>query len=721
MATSDITNQLKLLKNEMGTRLQQDSAAYAKLEAENKQLKAEIQKLKASGNNSNQSSVNTTEFQKLYNTISLGLAKSDVHADELESLREKILSMEQQSSLVEGAVANQNTIIQQQSKVIYNGSMMQACEDKFKGDIKSLEKKVKDVENQKILEKVGNVTVNSSNLSALRSQIVAAITTCEKNGVAIKSMKTEVTNVKNGQNGKNIMNTNAPKTNPTGIALSVEELKTLKETMMKGIMQCDKNSKLIDELKKQAEKEEKSEKTESAQKQQPETAGSNDTVRLHQTIKKQAENISKIAANYQNERAALIQKSEYEMRSIKQNNKELLARVLVCEGAKDSIKKALKQAETVGPMLATMKAALEKRPEVKESMKNKKVDSLRLEIMNALVKCREHEKDIADLKNVEAENEAAKAKVDQLIQKVEKPVEKKATQAPKVVMQTNATRDGAEIAAEMAVKMANSQKVEMTMDSDSESESEDEEVPVKAAPVEVEAPKQAPKVVMQTNATRDGADIAAEMAVKMADSQKVEMTMDSDSESESEDKEPVKAAPVKKLEAPKQAPKVVMQTNATRDGADIAAEMAVKMANSQKVEMTMDSDSESDSDDDEPVVAKNSTIRHTIQHAGNSANASGIWENTKNPVKTTKISGYTKITPDDRAPAFNTAKFWNNHSMLPEVDLSKFTKKPVSTPVEAPKKVETPVKVEAVKVETPAPKTAPKAASKKGKKGKGRK
>jgi len=485
-------------------------------------------------------------------------------------------------------------------------------------------------------------------------------------------------------------------------------------------MQCDKNSKLIDDLKKQAEKEAKSGKTEKpAQKQQPESTGSNDTVRLHQTIKKQAENISKIAENYQNERAKLIQKSDYEMRSIRQNNKELLARVLVCEGAKDSIKKALKQAETVGPMLATMKAALEKRPEVKESIKNKKVDSLRLEIMNALVKCREHEKDIADLKNVEAENEAAKAKVDQLIQNkpAEKPVEKKATPAPKVVMQANAPKDGAKIAADMAAKMVADSKVEMTMDSDSESESEDEApvlskavTVVEAASVKKAAPKQAPKVVMQANAPKDGAKIAADMAAKMAANSKVEMTMDSDSESESEEEAPVKAAPVKK-EAPKQAPKVVMQANAPKDGAKIAADMAAKMAANAKVEMTMDSDSESDSDDDAPVVVKKSMIRHGGR---STACASASWEKIENPVETTKISGFTKITKDDRAPAYNTAKFWNNHGLLPEVDLGKFAKKPVSTPVEAPKKVETHEKVEAPKAETPAPKTAPKTASKKG-------
>ena len=313
MATSDITNQLKLLKNEMATRLQQDSTAYAKLEAENKKLKAEIQKLKSSGNSGNvKTSVNNTEFQKLYNTISLGLAKSDVHADELKSFRQKIVSMQQQSSLVEGAVANQNTIIQQQSKIIYNGSMMQACEDKFKGEIRSLEKKVKDVESQKILEQAGSITVNSSNLSALRTQIIAAITTCEKNGVAIKSMKSDVTNVKNCKNGKNMMNNNAPKTNPTGIVLSVEELKKLKETIVKGVLQCNENSKLIGDLKKQAEKEAKSGNTEqSVSKQQPESTGSNDTIGLHQSIKKQAENLSKIAENYQNERARLIQKSDY--------------------------------------------------------------------------------------------------------------------------------------------------------------------------------------------------------------------------------------------------------------------------------------------------------------------------------------------------------------------------------------------------------------------------
>merc|ERR1711957_734478 len=175
------------------------------------------------------------------------------------------------------------------------------------------------------------------------------------------------------------------------------------------------------------------------------------------------------------------------------------------------------------------------------------------------------------------------------------------------------------------------------------------------------------------------------------------MTMDSDSESESEDEAPVLSKAVTvvgvasvKEAAPKQAPKVVMQANAPKDGAKIAADMAAKMAANAKVEMTMDSDSESDSDDDAPVVVKKSMIRHGGR---STACASASWEKIENPVETTKISGFTKITKDDRAPAYNTAKFWNNHGLLPEVDLGKFAKKPVSTPVEAPKKVETHEKV----------------------------
>lgn len=155
--------------------------------------------------------------------------------------------------------------------------------------------------------------------------------------------------------------------------------------------------------------------------------------RLHQTIKKQAENIAKIAENYQNERARLIQKNDYEMRSIRQNNKELLERVLVCEGAKGSIEKALKQAESVGPMLKSFREQLEKRPEVKEAKTNKKVAELKSEILGALEKCKNHDKEISALKNqsgkssnnsrleaenkaLKAENEAAKAKVEHLIQ-----------------------------------------------------------------------------------------------------------------------------------------------------------------------------------------------------------------------------------------------------------------------------------------------------------------
>ena len=116
----------------------------------------------------------------------------------------------------------------------------------------------------------------------------------------------------------------------------------------------------------------------------------------------------------------------------------------------------------------------------------------------------------------------------------------------------------------------------------------------------------------------------------------------------------------------------------------------------------------------------------TIRHGGRStACRSENWEHIENPVKTTKISGYTKIASDERAPAFNTAKFWNNHGLLPEVDLGKFVKKSVSTPVEAPEKVETSEKVETPNVETTAsksaPKSAPKSASKKSKKGKVRK
>ena len=363
-------------------------------------------------------------------------------------------------------------------------------------------------------------------------------------------------------------------------------------------------------------------------------------VRLHQTIKKQAENIAKIAENYQNERARLIQKNDYEMRSIRQNNKELLERVLVCEGAKGSIEKALKQAESVGPMLKSFREQLEKRPEVKEAKTNKKVAELKSEILGALEKCKNHDKEIAALKNnsgnsdleaenkaLKAENEAAKAKVEHLIQvtgDIEKAVQsgsiqqgssqktfsiaewyqnnnKKVEASPKVekVEKVEDKPDGAKLAAEYAAKEAASAKVEMTMDSDSESEEEEEEK--KPA---VQAPKtQKAKVIIPTDDSKpDGKQLAAEYAAKEAASSKVEMTMDSDSESEEEEEEKPKPAPKT------QPAKVIIPTdNSKPDGKQLAAEYAAKEAASSKVEMTMDSDSDSESEEEDAVVVnKNS-------------------------------------------------------------------------------------------------------------------
>merc|ERR1712066_814140 len=99
------------------------------------------------------------------------------------------------------------------------------------------------------VQKNGVTGVKNSDLTSLRSQIVAAIQTCEKNNSAIQNLKSEV---KNG---------NVPRNNPTGVALSCEELKKLKNTIVKGVFQCDKNAKLITELKKEASKKEENTKT----------------------------------------------------------------------------------------------------------------------------------------------------------------------------------------------------------------------------------------------------------------------------------------------------------------------------------------------------------------------------------------------------------------------------------------------------------------------------
>merc|ERR1711997_1057263 len=154
--------------------------------------KAEIAKLKGAAQNqqpsSSSKSINNAEFQKLYHTISLGLSRSSDHADELKSLRQKIVAMQQQSEQQQGAVANQNNIIQKQSKVIYNSSMMEACEKKFKDKIQNLESELKEAK----VQKDGITSVKNSDLTSLRTQIVAAIQTCEQNNTAIQNLKSEV-------------------------------------------------------------------------------------------------------------------------------------------------------------------------------------------------------------------------------------------------------------------------------------------------------------------------------------------------------------------------------------------------------------------------------------------------------------------------------------------------------------------------------------------------